>query len=139
MMRWWYYLLRGVCRWTFAIIMFFFLMIRRPPRSILFPYTTLFRFEQFNNEYNRWDKLPYQPCRCGTPCQPPSIQKIAGGESIPISWNRKKILCSYSNESPETESILQEKGIFRMVFIYYPLVDSKKLGRKELIYEFRLK
>src|SRR5476649_3023444 len=28
---------------TNAIIFFFFLMIRRPPRSTLFPYTTLFR------------------------------------------------------------------------------------------------
>src|SRR5256885_4005677 len=28
--------------WT-ALCMFFFLMIRRPPRSTLFPYTTLFR------------------------------------------------------------------------------------------------
>src|SRR3712207_2412716 len=27
----------------FLLIMFFFLMIRRPPRSTLFPYTTLFR------------------------------------------------------------------------------------------------
>src|SRR5258706_13986911 len=27
----------------FAILYFFFLMIRRPPRSTLFPYTTLFR------------------------------------------------------------------------------------------------
>src|SRR2546425_6228721 len=27
----------------FALILFFFLMIRRPPRSTLFPYTTLFR------------------------------------------------------------------------------------------------
>src|SRR5256885_16702268 len=27
----------------FAILLFFFLMIRRPPRSTLFPYTTLFR------------------------------------------------------------------------------------------------
>src|SRR2546422_8915361 len=27
----------------FAIFLFFFLMIRRPPRSTLFPYTTLFR------------------------------------------------------------------------------------------------
>src|SRR5215204_7302347 len=26
-----------------AILLFFFLMIRRPPRSTLFPYTTLFR------------------------------------------------------------------------------------------------
>src|SRR3712207_6857287 len=28
---------------TYNIIFFFFLMIRRPPRSTLFPYTTLFR------------------------------------------------------------------------------------------------
>src|SRR6266550_9015610 len=28
---------------TFTFVFFFFLMIRRPPRSTLFPYTTLFR------------------------------------------------------------------------------------------------
>src|SRR6266700_7295810 len=28
---------------SFVIVFFFFLMIRRPPRSTLFPYTTLFR------------------------------------------------------------------------------------------------
>src|SRR5215210_8112943 len=28
---------------TFYFLLFFFLMIRRPPRSTLFPYTTLFR------------------------------------------------------------------------------------------------
>src|SRR5690242_21868689 len=32
-------------------VLFFFLMIRRPPRSTLFPYTTLFRsLERFNRE-----------------------------------------------------------------------------------------
>src|SRR4030066_1602552 len=31
--------MRGFC----AVLLFFFLMIRRPPRSTLFPYTTLFR------------------------------------------------------------------------------------------------
>src|SRR5947208_5084977 len=29
--------------WRFILRLFFFLMIRRPPRSTLFPYTTLFR------------------------------------------------------------------------------------------------
>src|SRR6266478_7044302 len=29
---------------SFFFFFFFFLMIRRPPRSTLFPYTTLFRF-----------------------------------------------------------------------------------------------
>src|SRR5260370_28912299 len=31
------------CCYFITIILFFFLMIRRPPRSTLFPYTTLFR------------------------------------------------------------------------------------------------
>src|SRR2546422_5847450 len=31
--------------------MFFFLMIRRPPRSTLFPYTTLFRSKTLTAEY----------------------------------------------------------------------------------------
>src|SRR3712207_7559453 len=33
----------GVCGYVKLQIVFFFLMIRRPPRSTLFPYTTLFR------------------------------------------------------------------------------------------------
>src|SRR2546426_12802938 len=41
-----------------SIILFFFLMIRRPPRSTLFPYTTLFRSgaEQGDN------RTPHAPC-----------------------------------------------------------------------------
>src|SRR5688572_32076500 len=36
---------------------FFFLMIRRPPRSTLFPYTTLFRSSvSLNNLAKRWAK-----------------------------------------------------------------------------------
>src|ERR1039457_5155073 len=33
----------GVIAWSCVFAFFFFLMIRRPPRSTLFPYTTLFR------------------------------------------------------------------------------------------------
>src|SRR5437868_13490530 len=35
------------------LLVFFFLMIRRPPRSTLFPYTTLFRSNLFNNLIQR--------------------------------------------------------------------------------------
>src|SRR2546428_1753006 len=35
---------------TSAVVHFFFLMIRRPPRSTLFPYTTLFR-SQYDSVY----------------------------------------------------------------------------------------
>src|SRR3712207_6937868 len=35
------------------MLLFFFLMIRRPPRSTLFPYTTLFRSMSDQNEQTR--------------------------------------------------------------------------------------
>src|SRR5437764_9869189 len=38
----------------FLEVFFFFLMIRRPPRSTLFPYTTLFR----SGRRHRWSGLP---------------------------------------------------------------------------------
>src|SRR5258708_40310745 len=39
---------------------FFFLMIRRPPRSTLFPYTTLFRsdFDLISNDYEKTTVVP---------------------------------------------------------------------------------
>src|SRR5690625_6463402 len=36
----------------FCILLFFFILIRRPPRSTLFPYTTLFRSP--GNIWKRW-------------------------------------------------------------------------------------
>src|SRR2546422_11333800 len=35
--------LLSLCSGGYCFLFFFFLMIRRPPRSTLFPYTTLFR------------------------------------------------------------------------------------------------
>src|SRR2546422_10136944 len=49
--------------------LFFFLMIRRPPRSTLFPYTTLFRSgSEQPHPFSRW-RMPYcsNRCRCRTP------------------------------------------------------------------------
>src|SRR5256885_12846159 len=42
------------------IIFFFFLMIRRPPRSTLFPYTTLFR-SSWNGRVNNLEYGSYAP------------------------------------------------------------------------------
>src|SRR5947209_10650917 len=41
--------------YVMASILFFFLMIRRPPRSTLFPYTTLFRSEAAEAELHAAD------------------------------------------------------------------------------------
>src|SRR3989442_15043772 len=39
---------------TLRSLLFFFLMIRRPPRSTLFPYTTLFRSRQLDGSFCLW-------------------------------------------------------------------------------------
>src|ERR1039458_8742477 len=48
----------GTCR---VLFIFFFLMIRRPPRSTLFPYTTLFRSWRCSGEAPGTWPIPAQP------------------------------------------------------------------------------
>src|SRR2546426_11925429 len=47
-------------------LVFFFLMIRRPPRSTLFPYTTLFR------------SVAARPASRAPTGSPPSVEAVAG-------------------------------------------------------------
>src|SRR2546430_10066778 len=51
------------CYCVYVVIYFFFLMIRRPPRSTLFPYTTLFRskIEGHDVRVMAVDSLPAEP------------------------------------------------------------------------------
>src|ERR1039457_7471544 len=44
-------------------VVFFFVMIRRPPRSTLFPYTTLFRSARFHKLPSGTDSLGPPACR----------------------------------------------------------------------------
>src|SRR5687768_17636579 len=71
----------------FLLVYFFFLMIRRPPRSTLFPYTTLFRSEQ--------------PSR---PPMPPSVTRWS------CRWNaRPEPTRPWSTRSEEHTSELQSR------------------------------
>src|SRR5260370_13821287 len=45
--------------------LFFFLMIRRPPRSTLFPYTTLFRSRRAIDRWTGPRRRRRRGCRCG--------------------------------------------------------------------------
>src|SRR5256885_16975112 len=49
------------CSVLIALLVFFFLMIRRPPRSTLFPYTTLFRSRQHHGAAQRRGRGRGQP------------------------------------------------------------------------------
>src|SRR5205814_8824773 len=52
-----------------TVLFFFFLMLRRPPRSTLFPYTTLFRsppfcLVSFSCSQRSWEDTPAKTIRC---------------------------------------------------------------------------
>src|SRR5437588_6905393 len=48
---------------SFSVSIFFFLMIRRPPRSTLFPYTTLFRSGDLGARTHSQRPHPPRPAR----------------------------------------------------------------------------
>src|SRR3972149_743722 len=55
---------------VFCLYFFFFLMIRRPPRSTLFPYTTLFRASRcFCERCIRWHRYHSRLVSCGGICE----------------------------------------------------------------------
>src|SRR2546427_4971766 len=74
------------------LVLFFFLMIRRPPRSTLFPYTTLFRSQSHGPALRGWlparapcapsSPLPgrYPSCAAAAPRHPPSVAAFPRSE-----------------------------------------------------------
>src|SRR5256885_2909983 len=69
------------------VFFFFFLMIRRPPRSTLFPYTTLFRSKEVIQEPGLKWKLP--PPFQNVAFLDRRIQTLDSPETRPIFTDRK--------------------------------------------------
>src|SRR5258708_24810536 len=66
----------------FVSLFFFFLMIRRPPRSTLFPYTTLFRSRQW--------------CSCSTPMTGRPLDLPVIGDRKSTRLNSSHQIISYA-------------------------------------------
>src|SRR3989442_8872241 len=66
------------------LVVFFFLMIRRPPRSTLFPYTTLFRSLHLDEEY--------PPLLCGKEVD----GTVGGGDRKSTRLNSSHVRISYA-------------------------------------------
>src|SRR3712207_8966076 len=107
--------------------MFFFLMIRRPPRSTLFPYTTLFR--------SRPRPRPVRPAlRCGRQLTQhslgPNVTSTDGGRPpagrSPITPDRKstRLNSSHANISYAVFCLKKKKNYtntFPHIFLYIQL------------------
>src|SRR3712207_7323042 len=62
----------------YKLTFFFFLMIRRPPRSTLFPYTTLFRSSYFFANVEGYDQLQGETDDAGNVTKPPAAEEMSG-------------------------------------------------------------
>src|SRR5712675_2497164 len=71
----------------FSLFFFFFLMIRRPPRSTLFPYTTLFRSARTSS------------------CRPRQSRRTPAGSRAPRS-SRPAVACRSEEHTSELQSRL---------------------------------
>src|SRR3712207_7417352 len=79
---------------------FFFLMIRRPPRSTLFPYTTLFRSSTLNAQtsvLNAESLSQFDP------------QTGQSGSDKQIRWLMSSDVCKHCTRSEEHTSELQSR------------------------------
>src|SRR6266550_6817065 len=92
------------------VILFFFLMIRRPPRSTLFPYTTLFR--------SRAGGCAGRPGQAGRPDRrrPAARRRARSEEHTSELQSRLHLVCRLLLEkkknTPTTSSILTKNTIY---------------------------
>src|SRR2546430_4871042 len=100
-----------------SIFVFFFLMIRRPPRSTLFPYTTLFRSGKC------WRPRPHRPCpaeshRPGAPgvrrrrWQPPECRSEEHTSELQSQSN---LVCRLLLEKKNKRASLREHSVALLV------------------------
>src|SRR3712207_8061655 len=101
-------------------VVFFFLMIRRPPRSTLFPYTTLFRSAGAIGHGPEEDFLFETTDEFGIPNQGPSADFLFGADG-----NGRDV---FVRRSEEHTSELQS----RQYLVCRLLLEKKKINEKEL-------
>src|SRR5260221_10377490 len=80
-------------------------MIRRPPRSTLFPYTTLFRSYRANHNHGRLDKINTLDGEPGVPARP--RYRMCRLEPHVVSWPGGDARLSIESRSEEHTSELQ--------------------------------
>src|SRR6266513_5711348 len=94
----------------FVFFFFFFLMIRRPPRSTLFPYTTLFRSPG-------WCCWPTRPCRTAPRADRKSTRLNSSHVSISYAVfclkKKKKKKQTFIKEKKKNKKKRKEKRVER--------------------------
>src|SRR3712207_6956613 len=86
-------------RYSTRVVIFFFLMIRRPPRSTLFPYTTLFRSAAQRAAADRGRARSHPLARPAGACRGPRPQHAGAPGAGPGDRKSTRLNSSHANIS----------------------------------------
>src|SRR2546429_7346135 len=91
-------------------------MIRRPPRSTLFPYTTLFRSTSLNGEQPYpWDRL-----------QPPQLVHGRSEEHTSELQSRLHLVCRLLLEKKKKNNIVSDGHNDQRSVLHYLVADPRR-------------
>src|SRR3712207_8467633 len=111
-------MLRGTNR--LRLLVLFFLMIRRPPRSTLFPYTTLFRSSTFRANDENFRSAAHRPAGSAAlgPAGPPN--RRGGSPETPVRDRKSTRLNSSHPNISHADLCLKKKKTMQSVRIMHP-------------------
>ena len=105
-------------------LFFFFLMIRRPPRSTLFPYTTLFRslWLLFNRSKSHWQWLYNSPQRNALLCLLCVLSNTRSEEHTSELQSHSDLVCRLLLEKKKNTIFFKHLHHTRHPFLFYDFV-----------------
>lgn len=89
---------------------------------------------------NNWQRVPFIPCPCGTPCRPSVTEKLDSGSSLEISWSAISRKCNRAPTKSEIEN-LEEKvssGEYRMIFNVNRERKGMRIDPEKLVVNFSI-
>src|SRR3712207_8391292 len=81
-------------------------MIRRPPRSTLFPYTTLFRSDAQRSGKDERDRERRGEFWCRL-----LVSRIAAARRLALGWNRRRALVDHGRSEEHTSELQSRQYI----------------------------
>src|SRR3712207_7587644 len=100
------------------MFLFFFLMIRRPPRSTLFPYTTLFRSGLPDEDRRGRRRDPRPLLRCSPDRRRRRPDRVRSEEHTSELQSRQYLVCRLLLEKKKTNSNTSDQKSTSMILSY---------------------
>lgn len=88
-----------------------------------------------------WERVPYVPCACETPCKTAVPLTLAAGEQLEVKWEglSRKCVRAVPPNLPETIEERVAPGTYRLVFTVVRSKDGMRQNPEKYWVTFRMK